>query len=309
MYLAKDFIETQEGLRFAVVEGGLEQGRVLCFLRYIKKGGNWQKLATEQANALLKAECPDYLYYSAMKDTFLHAVPEARILDHYQPRSKLSALMAGQASDPIEQDLIQLCNCFLQQGLNINQFGVTGSLLIGAQQPQSDIDLVVYDRKQFHSARTIIRQLIGENILQALSEQDWRDCYQRRACALSLEDYTWHERRKFNKAIVNGRKFDLNLLDQRSVEQPVSYKKQGSIRLTTTISDDRWAFDYPSIFKIDHRQISKIVSYTATYTGQAFNGEQIEVSGLLEQAENGHKRIVVGSSREADGEYIRVIAH
>ena len=41
MYLSKDFIETAEGLVFAVVDHRLEQGRVLCFLRYRKDGQGW----------------------------------------------------------------------------------------------------------------------------------------------------------------------------------------------------------------------------------------------------------------------------
>ena len=73
------------------------------------------------------------------------------------------------------------------------------------------------------------------------------------------------------------------------------------------ITDDSLAFDYPAEFKIDHDEISAVVCFTATYTGQALNGETVEVSGLLEQTEQGDKRIVVGSSREADGEYIKVV--
>ncbi|MEY3107605.1 MAG: hypothetical protein RIT35_1783, partial [Pseudomonadota bacterium] len=46
---------------------------------------------------------------------------------------------------------------------------------------------------------------------------------------------------------------------------------------------------------------------SATYTGQAVKGETVEVSGLVEQTKEGLKRIVVGSSREAPGEYIKVV--
>jgi predicted nucleotidyltransferase len=50
-----------------------------------------------------------------------------------------------------------------------------------------------------------------------------------------------------------------------------------------------------------------VVSFTATYTGQAVNGELIEIAGVVEQNAHGVKRIVIGSSREAHGEYIKVI--
>jgi predicted nucleotidyltransferase len=77
--------------------------------------------------------------------------------------------------------------------------------------------------------------------------------------------------------------------------------------LQAQVIDDEAAFDYPAEFKLNHPQISAVVSFTATYTGQAVNGEIVEASGLVEQNHEGFKRLVVGSSREADGEYIRVI--
>jgi predicted nucleotidyltransferase len=50
------------------------------------------------------------------------------------------------------------------------------------------------------------------------------------------------------------------------------------------------------------------VSYTATYTGQVKFGERVEISGLLERSSSGDQRVMVGSSREAEGQYIKVIA-
>jgi predicted nucleotidyltransferase len=50
-----------------------------------------------------------------------------------------------------------------------------------------------------------------------------------------------------------------------------------------------------------------VVCFTATYNGQAFNAEQVAIAGQLEQDQFGVKRVVVGSNREALGEYIKVI--
>jgi predicted nucleotidyltransferase len=130
---------------------------------------------------------------------------------------------------------------------------------------------------------------------------------------LSFADYLWHERRKTNKAFINGRKFDLSCShaickNNDSVHsEATSYQKCGAITLQCTVIDDTHAFDYPAEFKIDHEQFDAIVSFTATYTGQAMKGETVEVSGIVEQTPQGVKRIVVGSSREAHGEYIKVI--
>lgn len=324
MFFAKDFIETAEGLIFAVVEQGLEDGKVLCFLRYVNTPSGWKKVATELANNLLQQQHPGHLHYSQILDAHLHAVAVDRIVKHHQPKQRLQQLMQAirhdiardgvyAASQPgagaaaVEQDLMRLCELFGQHGLDLAQIGITGSILVGVQNRDSDIDLVCYDREIFHQCRAITRKLIELGQLQALNDLDWGQSYERRSCELSLDDYVWHERRKCNKAVINGRKFDLNFIDCCASSEAVSYQKRGAIILQCKVIDDTFGFDYPAEFKIDHEQIDSIVSFTATYTGQAVSGEVVEVSGVLEQSEQGSKRIVVGSSREARGEYIKVV--
>ena len=307
-YQAKDFIQTKEGLVFAVVEQGLENGKVLCFLRYRQQGDAWQKLATQQANDLLKTQYPQYLFFSAVKSAHLHAVAVADISIHHQPKQHLQAILAKQNPDKIEQDLIALCQLFQAQAISLQGLGVTGSLLIGAQNPGSDIDLVVYGRKTFHEIRGIIRQLIAADKLQRLDERAWLESYQRRLCDLSYSEYVWHEQRKYNKALIKQRKFDLNLIDEQQSENlDLSFQKQGKIVIRALVTDAQYAFDYPARLLVKHDQVTEVVCYTATYTGQAEQGEAIEVSGQLEISSTGLVRLLVGSTREAQGEYIKVI--
>lgn len=306
MFFAKDFIETTEGLIFAVVEHGLETGKVLCFLRYVQTESGWQKLSTKQANNLLSQSFPDYLHYSPVKDACLHAVLVERISKIHEPRERLQMLLASTPKDKVERDLRQLCTLYQEAGLDTAQMGVTGSLLAGVHNDDSDIDLVIYDRDQFHQARSLTRKLIQQSRLSSLDKSAWRASFLRRDCQLNEQEYIWHEQRKFNKAVVNGRKFDLNFVDKTEAN-PGRFTKWGPMTVESTVMDDYYAFDYPAVLMIDHPEIKQIICFTATYTGQAVKGEKIVVSGLVEQSEKGIKRIVVGSSREAKGEYIKVI--
>jgi len=174
------------------------------------------------------------------------------------------------------------------------------------QNHASDIDLVCYQRESFHQARNIIQALIAEDRCQALNDADWLSAYQRRACDFALDEYIWHEQRKYNKAIINQRKFDLSLL---MVDQPTygCFRKLGFQRIEAEVIDDRQGFDYPARFGINHPEVNSVVCFTATYTGQAKTGEHIVTAGQLEIDEFGGKRIVVGSNREAIGEFIRVL--
>lgn len=303
----KDFVQTAEGLLFAVVVPGLEQGRVRGCLRYIQEGGTWRKYPTVEANLFLRRFYPEYLYFSHELDTVIHAVSIGRIEGHYQPKVFLQNILHASVSDPVLNDAQQLLRLFQDQAIDMRQLGITGSLLVGAQTASSDIDLVSYGLATFQDCQASVSRLIQQNVLQALDNKAWQETYRRRESSLNYEEYVWHEQRKNNKALVNGRKFDLSYVDRASVATE-KYQKLGSLKLQATVIDDSRAFAYPAELVLDHPEIKRVVSFTATYCGQARVGEQIEASGWIEQSSSGQRRLVVGSSREAFGEYIKVVA-
>jgi predicted nucleotidyltransferase len=70
------------------------------------------------------------------------------------------------------------------------------------------------------------------------------------------------------------------------------------------VIDAEFAFDSPAIFHLDHPEVREIFCFTHTYAGQALPGEMIEAKGVLEETDQG-QRLVVGTTREARGEWIR----
>lgn len=307
-YRAKDFVATSENLLFAVVSEHVEDSKLLTFLRYyLDDAGHWRKLDSCSANALLQTHYSGYLHYSRQLDAHLHAVSLSRIVKHYQPQAILLSLLQNPRPDPVVADLQGLCHLLQEHGVDLAKLGVTGSLLIGLQNHASDIDLVFYERSQFHLARNVVQELIARDRCQHLSDADWLEAYQRRGCDFPLDEYIWHEERKYNKAMFNQRKFDLSLLAGERLATCVTACKSGLLRIEALVVDDQYAFDYPARYFIEHECASEIVCFTATFNGQARSGEKILVSGQLEIDEDGCRRIVVGSNREAIGEFIRVI--
>ncbi|QBQ54165.1 nucleotidyltransferase domain-containing protein [Nitrosococcus wardiae] len=305
----RDFIETQEGLLFSVVTHHQEEGRALGVLRYVKKGACWCKVNTSQADSLLETHYPHYLYDSPQLEARLHGVPVTRVVRHYQPQLKLAEILTLLSGDEIEEKVRRLVQIFEAAGLYSQNLGITGSLLIGAQQAGSDIDLVVYGQKNFQQARRIIKQALIKGQLEPLNEALWRETYQRRGCSLDFQEYLWHERRKHNKAVWEGTKFDIVLVLKAGEIELDSrhFRKQGRRRLQVQVCDGSSAFSYPACYRLVDAEIDTIVAFSHTYVGQAKAGEWVEVVGQLEQASDGELRIVVGSSREALGEYIKVI--
>jgi len=305
--LPKDFIASPEGWLFAVVSELTEDDKVLCFLRYAPIAGVWCKLDSDSANRLLAEHSPAYLYQSRLLSARLHALPRSRIVEHYSPRRILQKLLNSPTADPAINDLQHLARVLAEAGVELATLGITGSLLVGMQHHASDIDLVCYDRAAFHQMRQVVQSLMAENRCQTLNDGDWLAAWQRRSCDFSLDDYIWHEVRKYNKGMINGRKFDLSLVVPSDRQQSAGGWKLGAVHITADVVDDGYAFDYPARLDIRHATFERVLCFTATYTGQAHTGETIAVSGQAEIDGEGRRVVIVGSSREAMGEYIRVL--
>lgn len=308
MYSTKDFIATTEDLLFAVVTSYIEDNKILCFLRYIKTDTHFVKVNTEQANQFLAQHHPHYLHRSKTLDASLHAVPINAIKQHYQPRKRLKNLLQHPSLSTLaERDCQRLCRQLERRGLPLHYFGITGSLLPGVHHQDSDIDLVCYDRTIFQQLLSALPAMLQAKECNLLSHTDWLESYQRRQCALSLAEYIWHEQRKLNKVMLNGRKIDFSLLHDGAEKEIEKSAKIAKLTLTARVIDDRLAYDSPAEYSVDHPTVSRVVCFTPTYAGQARTGETIEVAGTLEVTAHGLNRIVVGSNREAEGEYIKVV--
>ena len=77
----------------------------------------------------------------------------------------------------------------------------------------------------------------------------------------------------------------------------------GKETIVAKVTDASRAFDNPAVYNVEHESVSRVLSFTHTYSGQALAGETIEACGVIEQ--HGTERwLIVGTTREAKGEYI-----
>lgn len=296
-FLTKDFVETSEGLVFALVAMGTEQGRVLGTLRYRRTAAGLRKQSTAEALASLQREFPKYYFHSPQRDCWLAGIPVGEIVAHFRPEVELQHSPDGCVH--------KTSAIFSELG---DAMGITGSHLIGANGPDSDIDLVVYGVENFARAREFVASALDSSVLQPLSEDQWATTFQRRHCTdLSFEEYLWHEHRKCNKFSLDGIKVDLSLVAKPDPELSLAGKKAGRCSIRAKVIEDSFSFASPAMYRVDHESIRSIFVFTATYVGQACVGEVIEAVGALEHTQDGSSRLIIGASREAPGEYLKVV--
>lgn len=308
LFRPKDFVETREGFVFALLDGCPEDDRLPAVLRYVRSTSGVQKLSYAQSLRFLLQQAPDLVYASTRMDIELAGVPLDRIVRHYAATQAARACLQVMMGRPALAHKAHRCLTYLLKGEAAeDRVGITGSLLVGVHGASSDIDLVVYDPDMFRCLQSRIEQGIGAGFFSDLAVSDWQEAYDRRACALSFEAYLWHERRKFNKALIEGTKFDLSLAPYPASPLREGYVKQGVRRLKARVVDDNQAFSYPACFQIDDPDVPFLYVFTHTYVGQARAGEWIDAQGILESGPQGETRLIIGTSREAEGEWLQVI--
>ncbi|WP_423792127.1 nucleotidyltransferase domain-containing protein [Methanocaldococcus indicus] len=322
----RDFIECEKGMFFAVNTYNHPKNKIYAFLRYVPKelatfNGIVRKINNKEyvkipnsseAYKFLKENFPEYLNYDKNLDTLMICVPKEKIKNVYYPHYRLLEIIE-EPKNKLEEKCRKLAITLEDYGVNINSMGVTGSLLINLSSDSSDIDFVVYGN-EFNKARNALKEAIEDNKIEALDYNFWKKAYEKRIKdnSLTLEEFIFHEKRKFNRGVIDNTMFDLLYVRYYKdiKEENKTYKKLGYIEIEGKVLDDKFIFDNPAIYKIEcynNKDIKEIAVFTHTYAGQCFKDEEFIARGILESVNNDeYKRLLIGSSREAINEYLKV---
>ena len=303
----RDFIEC-DGLLAAVTSIAHPEGAVVT-PRYVREGEALRKLDAAAARAWVASRHPAWLVQSSLLGVEVVLVPSSVIERVHRPEARAAALRAGDLLHPLERGARRVLDTLVAHGVPPQRLGVTGSLLVGAMHAASDIDVVLYGRAAFAAARSALTGLVAAGDWSALEPEDWREAWRRRGSPGDLDDYIRHERRKGTKAIAAGVRLDLSLLQDESegIAEAPPYRKLGRRTLEARVLDASGAFDHPARYLVAHPDVEALVSYTATYAGQAVAGDVVRASGWLEVDATGTPRLLIGTSREAEGEWLAVV--
>ena len=304
MMSPRDFILTNDGLIFAVINDEV------AFLRYypsangsrVFRGRLYEKVeSTKFSFAYLEENFPYYIKEN--QGIRIQRCPPESVDTVFSPKEKLKNLCNNGGQNEIIKKCLQLNNILDENPLENK--GITGSILVDMSTPDSDIDFVVYGSDNFDCARKMISE---SSVVRDLNYEDLKSYYNKRfpeKPSLTFEEFCWHENRKHNLGKIDGTLFNLLMVgDDLHLPESKMVKKA---KITCIVTDAKNSFNHPAVYEVEHALVTQVVSYTHTFTGQAMEGEKIEVSGNLEKTDNGNFIMIVGSMREAPNEYIKVI--
>ena len=293
----RDFIEDGDGWLYAVSTYDNAES-VGCVLRYVPdangervhaSGRRYAKYDFDEAYALIAEKKPQYA-------GLLHRVPFSDVKRVLRPDREIGRIAADH---PRVRKLVDLFR------LPTGTVGCTGSLLCGLENKGSDIDMVVYGKHWF-TAQKLVEQGIRDGKIEGLSPVMWRKVYEKRKPEIPYDQFVLHEQRKWNRGQIEGTYFDI--LYTRSYDEIKNVPSGkgvvlGKMTIEAMVKDASLAFDNPAIYEVDHESVSRILSFTHTYSGQALAGETIRACGVLER-HGSEQWLIIGTTREARGEYI-----
>jgi len=185
-------------------------------------------------------------------------------------------------------------------------FGVHGSIALGMETDQSDIDLVVYGARNFRKLEVAVKKLTDEGALYYASNNRL-DVEKRHHGHFGGKPFVYTAVRKTDEIAVKYGDY--------------KYSPITPVKLHCRVIDDREAMFRPAVYEVsnceplnptsqleNNQTPSTVVSMIAAYRNIARKDDYIEASGVLEQIEHLQTgrtcfQVVVGSGTSED-EYI-----
>jgi predicted nucleotidyltransferase len=324
-----DTFVTTEGFIFNVFGYEHPDNRVLAFLKYIPADfkalfnvryleNTWtyktrqvfraEKLYTAQNYqtflATFKTNFPKYVYTCPYRRKDLISSPTSSIKDLYLPKECLSRLTNLSKKDDLQKSALDLIELLSNEShIQIEDFGLHGSIALNMHSPKSDIDLVVYGSQNFRRLVAAIDHLVKNG-------------------ALSYAFKNRVEEARHFKGKYRGNLFMYNAVRKPFETTPkygfFQFTPVSNVRLECVVKDDSETMFRPAIYKVANiRYLSAppglaedtapeiVVSMIGCYRNVARKGDRIRVSGTLERAENletkqVYHQVVVGTGTNED---------
>jgi predicted nucleotidyltransferase len=318
-----DYIETIEGLFFAVKGNRHPDDRIIAYLRYIPSVNgdrilndvHYRRLYDlDETTKLIRESYPQYFSHVDWLDLPLQVVPRKMIKKYYEPRQQLNSLRKDPKTS-LEKSIIWFVeNLSKESGVDFDHFGVSGSVLVELHTEESDIDLNVYGKNHCIKVYNALKKLRKESprispytihTVKKVVYNRWGDT------GLDLDRLAETEIKKILHGTIDKRDYFIRLIPEPSEHDNIS-KPIGHIKLTATIGDDEEMIFTPCRYKLDavHSNIPyseseprELLSFRGKFTEQASVGELVEVRGVLEKVTSNKEvffRVVLGGK----GDYL-----
>jgi predicted nucleotidyltransferase len=298
--------------------------KAIAFLRYYpspkgkrSRGGQQYDKVYHLSNRFdfLRQHYPQYLYHDEVFGRELQGVPYSSIEHVYQPQASLAKLKQLDKCDPLQQDVVTFSQ-LIEQASRISEesLGISGSVQVDLHGPTSDIDLIVYGRRESRAVQLALKraQLVPEEGISKYHLDTYRTVYNLRwsGTGIPIETMLLVDGLKSMHGIFGGHHYFVRaVLGWDQVQRQYgdyTFHPLGQARVRCTITDDRDGLFTPCRYEVDDVEflegevrddVREIVSFRGRFTEQVRQDEEVIVQGSLEEVQQGKEqwiRFVLG---------------
>ncbi|MEM2849767.1 MAG: hypothetical protein QXI36_05800 [Candidatus Bathyarchaeia archaeon] len=251
---------------------------------------------------------PQYVYECPYNSKVLISVPSNTVERVFKPGEALSRLMGKTNRLLVEGVAVEWIELISSEAdIDLKSFGIHGSLCLGMISEKPDVDVVIYGGLNFRKVRNTVSKLSSRGVMKYMYENEF-------------------DRLRKNKLSYKGFKVVFNAVRRLDEIRDVygAYRRMPikTVKFRCMVESAEESFFRPAIYRVsEYRAVNEesrlppemrpreVIVMDSTYRGLAYEGDLLEVQGLLERevstSSNIEKyRVVVGSGRP--GEYIQV---
>ncbi|MHA1775305.1 MAG: hypothetical protein DRO88_05070 [Promethearchaeia archaeon] len=213
------------------------------------------------------------------RDFFLPTVPYGMIKEHYRPENKIKSLFSyymSESNDQLTPDstngnnssLLQDGRDFIQvlcdlTGLSLDSFGITGSCLVGLENQNSDLDLIIYGFSAGQKVRKALFDIISQSIKKFAGHHNSKISEKIKKDSLEIRPFTTNELRSLYNYRVPTKHYQFNRflqMEQRKLHQGFFREREFFFRFLEH-SDRKHYLRSNNYYTFSIRTLGRIVIY------------------------------------------------
>ncbi len=312
-----DFIETAEGLIFDVKGLVHPPDRAIAFLRYYpsangKRERNGQRYDKVYHLAerfdFLKQHYSKYLYDDSVFGRELQGIPHPLVKSVYQPKESLVKLMELEKRDALQQDVVTFTEIIEERAkIPLESLGISGSIQVDLHGSSSDIDLIVYGRREARTLQLALRRahMVPQEGILAYRADTYPPVYNLRwsGTGIPLETMLLVDGLKSMHGIFGGHHYFIRaVLNWEELQEQYGdrkYRQIGHARARCRVTDDRDGLFTPCRYEVDDvtflkgresNDVREIVSFRGRFAEHVRQDEEVVVQGTIESVEQGKEK-------------------
>jgi predicted nucleotidyltransferase len=320
----RDAIVTREGLIFRVFGYSHPQNAFICDAEYasaniftskdsraLRNGGNqvFYKFYNDEGWKLVFSRFPKYTVFHEMLGQKVVGVNHEDIAEARKPEERLRGLVEADPKDGLQDAMQRVLNMVLQgSSLSVAKFGVFGSMLHGFHHPKfSDIDLIVYGRKENAKMRETLQALYADDLSGFRNEFEMDEAVkgkQWRFKNYSVKEFLWQQKRKLIYGLFDDAKSGRTIKAEfepvkawseiaSEYDSNTRILRKGWVKINARVVADNDAPFIPSVYGIEPLEVLsgtrdaleavRVISYMEEFRLQAQKDETVCVEGNLEE--------------------------